>query len=141
MSAPLGLYFHGTAADLEIGDSIVTGTETGADHGRSEHVYMTYSSSYTLGSVESKKAIADAYAWARASCAVAAENNPEFAEDVEAFVYLVSPVGEVEADEEDGAGNNTVRTAGYARINAVISAYDLEALLPAGFVGEKYLDL
>lgn len=139
MSTATGFFFHGTHADLEIGDTILTGMDTGNDHGRSQHVYMTHAASTHPESTEYTEAVADAYSWARAACAVAAERNDD--EDVEAFVYMVAPVGEVETDEEDGAGVNTVRTAGYARIVGVVDAYDLEALLPAGFVGNTFLNL
>lgn len=136
-----GVFFHGTNVDLNVGDRIVAGVNVDKDHGRSNHVYMTHSSSGDSGSDEYLGAVSSAYAWARVACADAVESSCGDEGDVFAFVYLVKPFSGVEYDTEDNEDGFSVRTVGDVVIVGAVDHYDLELCLPFGFVGQKFLDI
>lgn len=112
-------FFHGTNADLSIGDLLLPGAllHVTANHGRSEHVYMTSDSL-----VDYDYAVKEAYAWARTACMVAEDEGTD--EEPEAYVYIVEPLEAVEADGGEDVGDEAFRT-GTARIIGVVDAYDL----------------
>lgn len=94
-------YFHGTDAQLEIGDVLVPGALIGKDYGRSNHVYITLN--------DPEKALS----WAKTAASMS--DTPSMV-----YVYTVEPVGAVEEDEacDDGAGEESFRTS-----SAVITGF------------------
>ena len=136
-------FFHGTDADLQVGDILVPGSTLGvsANHGRSEHVYMTCDN--FTPQVDSKFssyeiALKEAYSWARTACMVAEDERED--EFPQAYVYIVEPLGEVEADGslDEGVGLEAVRT-NEAKIIGIIDNYDLYEFCPP--FGSTYLNL
>jgi hypothetical protein len=128
-------YFHGTDADLEIGDILLPGSKlsTTRNYGRSEHVYLT------TDSFDAKDAhdiaVREALAWARTACMVAEDEGHN--EDPFAFVYIVEPIGEVESDGSEDVGEEAVR-CGSARIVGMVDYETLLDYLPA--YGKSYLN-
>jgi hypothetical protein len=137
-------YFHGTNADLSVGDILIPGTQLPdvKDHGRSEHVYLTWDAfivdedDEVEGFSSEDIAIREAYSWARVACSVAEDEGSE--KDQQAFVYVVEPVTAVEQDAAGDVGPEAVRTTA-ARIIAVLDGYDLEVFAPR--YGSSYLNL
>jgi len=128
------VYYHGTDADLVIGDILIPGAELGvsANHGRSNHVYMTTD---TFDAPDAKDiALTEAFMWARTACMVAEDEREE--EDPTAFVYIVEPIGAVEADGGEDVGDEAVR-CGSARIIGYVDGYDLLDYMPA--YGKSYI--
>lgn len=141
-SEGMTIFFHGTDADLNIGDVLVPGSvlNVSANYGRSEHVYMTWDNFIPDEDEELTAhvvALKEAYAWARTACMVAEDERGE--EDVQAFVYIVEPLGEVFPDDscDDGVGDEAVRTSS-AVIVGVVDVYDLFDFRPA--YGDDYLN-
>jgi hypothetical protein len=126
-------FFHGTNADLNIGDILLPGDQlsTNMNHGRSAHVYMTADQA---AGVSEGTAISEAYAWARTACMVAEDEDAE--EDQCAYVYIVEPCGSVEVDGSDDVGEEAFRTTS-AVITGFVDPYDLYEMKP-GF-GNHYL--
>lgn len=134
-------YFHGTNADLQLGEILIPGSALGvsANHGRSDHVYLTWDG-FNPSDVEAAKAYAmkEAYAWARTACMVAEDETGD--DDQQAYVYIVEPVGAVEPDGslDEEVGEEAVR-CGSARIVSVVDGYDLYDFRPS--FGQDYLNL
>lgn len=135
-------YFHGTNVDLPIGEILVPGVELGEsrNHGRSEHVYMTWDGFSDNPDVGYGTAVREAFAWALTACMVAEDEGDD--ETQQAYVYIVEPLGEVEPDEacDEQVGEESVRTSS-ARIVGVMDPYELQLHLPYPFYGEDYLNL
>lgn len=134
-------YFHGTNADLQLGELLVPGAHLGvsSNHDRSDHVYLTWDGFNSSDVEEAKEyAMKEAYAWARTACMVAEDETGD--DDQHAYVYIVEPIGSVEADgsTDEGVGEEAVR-CGSARIIGVVDAYDLYDLRPS--FGQNYLNL
>lgn len=126
-------FYHGTNADLEIGDILVPGEvlSVSANYGRSAHVYMTTDE---FGA-NNDTAIREAYMWARTACMVA--EDEEIEEDPCAYVYVVEPLGAVEADGGEDVGEEAVRTS-TARIVGIVDGYDLLSDYPMTY-GKSYI--
>ncbi len=94
-------YFHGTNAELQIGDILVPGVQIGKDFGRSNHVYLVSDENCT-------NAVAIARCWAE----VAVEMD-ESSNTTSPNVYTVQPLGEVEKDNacDDQVGEESFRTS------------------------------
>jgi hypothetical protein len=135
-------FYHGTNVDLAIGDILVPGVQLGGstNHGRSEHVYMTWDGFTEDANEGYRVALTEALAWARTACMVA--EDEQGAEDPEAFVYIVEPLGEVLSDDsgDEQVGDEARRTSS-ARIIGVVDSYDLELYLPKPCYGATYLSV
>lgn len=135
-------FYHGTNADLAIGDILVPGAQLGVsvNHGRSEHVYITWDGFTSDEDEGYRVAMTEALAWARTACMVAEDEQD--AEDPEAFVYIVEPLGAVEPDGaiDEQVGEEARRTSS-ARIIGVVDPYDLELYLPKPCYGSTYLSV
>lgn len=132
------MFFHGTNVDLPIGAILVPGVELeSSNYGRSSHVYMTHDD-FTPESDDDAPydvALREALAWGRTACMLAEESGDG---EQSAFVYVVEPLGAVEADGSEDVGSEAVRTSS-ARIVGVMDHYDLEEYLPSPCFGETYL--
>lgn len=133
------MFFHGTNVDLPLGAILVPGVELEAsNYGRSSHVYLTHDDFIPEGDGDPYEiALREAFAWGRTACMMAEELGEE---EQSVFVYIVEPLGELEADGSEDVGAEAVRTS-RARIVGVMDHYDLEEYLPSPFFGESYLSI
>lgn len=126
-------FYHGTNAELNIGDILIPGIELGvtANHGRSNHVYLTNDEQ-----VGEDIAMREAYKWAATACSVAEDEETD--PDPTAYVYIVEPLGGIEPDgcSDGDVGEEAVRTTS-AVIVGVVDPYDLYAYRPN--YGKHYL--
>jgi hypothetical protein len=126
------MYFHGTNAELAIGELLYPGDELGlnTNGGDSSVIYLT-----TDEHSDRTAAVHEAYTWARTACMVAEDEYPDAY--ASAYVYIVEALEEVIADDHDDVAVECVKT-GAAVIVGMVAVDQLEQF-DTGY-GDKYLN-